>query len=128
MKRLAGPLHGGFFVREHQPANLVMGVRKKNKLAARKPAGEPPNGSGTFVASSTPPELASRWRVSADKVLGFIRRGELRAINLATLLGGRPRYRIIAEDAIAFEERRAVKQTPPTQRRRRRSSQVTEFF
>jgi hypothetical protein len=69
----------------------------------------------------TPPELADRWGISPAKVLSFIRRGELTAVNLATRLGGRPRWAISAEAVAAFERRRssAATATPRPQRRPR---------
>lgn len=56
----------------------------------------------------TPPELAALWGVSPAKVLRLIRTGELRAINLATSLGHRPRYAIDVADVAAFELSRTV--------------------
>ena len=77
----------------------------------------------------TPPELARRWRVSRSKVLSWIELGEIRACNLATRRGGRPRYRIALADALAFEQRRAVvPQTAPAPRRRRADPAVIEYF
>ena len=78
----------------------------------------------------TPPELAKRLRVKPAKVLVWINNGELLgAINVATNLGGRPRWRIPPSAIAAFEEARSAK--PPTKRttrRRRRDLRVTEFF
>jgi Helix-turn-helix domain len=65
----------------------------------------------------TPPEVAKRFRVNADKILGFIRRGELRAMNVAANLSGRPRYRIALADVQAFETRRQAGSVPVTRRR-----------
>ena len=77
----------------------------------------------------TPPEIARRWGVSADKVLGWIRSGELRAMNVASKLTSRPRYLVDLADLAAFEERRAVIPPPPrVQQRRRRAEGVIEFF
>ena len=45
-------------------------------------------------SKTTPPKLAARWGVSEDKVLAWIRSGELRAIDASTRQGGRPRYLI----------------------------------
>ena len=45
----------------------------------------------------TPPRLAKRLAVSPEKVLGWIRRGELRAVDVADKQGGRPRWRIRRE-------------------------------
>lgn len=51
----------------------------------------------------TPPELASRWGIGTDKVLSWIRSGELRAIDASTRRGRRPRYLIDEADVVAFE-------------------------
>ncbi len=78
----------------------------------------------------TPPQLARQWQVSPDKVIGFIRSGELRAFNVAAKPHGRPRWRISAADAVAFEQRRAAIPPLPTPRRRtrRRDENVIQFF
>ncbi|MBP7937822.1 MAG: helix-turn-helix domain-containing protein [Phycisphaerae bacterium] len=65
----------------------------------------------------TPPEVARIFRVDAKKVISWIRSGELRAVNVATRIDGRPRYVIDREDIAAFELRRQV--VPPAPRRRR---------
>lgn len=64
------------------------------------------------TAYVTPPALARRYGVSIDKVLGWIRRGELRAINLADRLGGQPRWRISEADIAAFELARSSRPEP----------------
>jgi excisionase family DNA binding protein len=56
----------------------------------------------------TPPQVARILGVNPDKVLGWIRSGELKAANLARRQGGRPKYRIAEEDLQAFKNRRAV--------------------
>lgn len=77
----------------------------------------------------TPPALAARWGVKQHKILAWIRSGELRAINAAERLGGRPRYLIDEADIAAFEVSRAAGPTPqPARRRRRQWSGVIEFF
>lgn len=63
-----------------------------------------------------PREIATRLRVSPEKVLGWIRRGELCAINVSNAT--RPRYRIDKDDLEAFLRRREVQ--PPLPRRRRK--------
>ena len=73
----------------------------------------------------TPPQLAERWSVGPDKVLAWIRSGELRASNIAKRAGGRPRYLIDPADADAFWARRSLEKPPPMQRRKRRD---TEYF
>ena len=67
----------------------------------------------------TPPEVARRYRVSPDKVLIWIRRGELRAVNVATTAGGRPRFLIDEADLAVFENRRTAGPQPKVSRRRR---------
>ena len=75
----------------------------------------------------TPPEIARRWGVSPEKIIGFIRSGELRAINGATNCGGRPRYLVDVTDLALFEQRRSV--TPmPKMRKRRAPAGVIQFF
>ena len=76
----------------------------------------------------TPPEVAERYRVSADKVRDWIVSGQLRAIDISTKPGiGRPRWRIHATDLIAFENSRTVNPSvKPT--RRRRKADVIEYF
>jgi excisionase family DNA binding protein len=77
----------------------------------------------------TPPEVADHLRVSSDKVLAWIRSGELRAINVAQKLGGRPRYRITADDYAAFvNHRTVVPDVKPLRRRARRDRDVTQYF
>lgn len=79
----------------------------------------------------TPPKLAKRYCVSAEKVLAWIHSGELAAINGATRPDGRPRY-LIDESAIAeFEARRAVQVSralQKRQRRKRKQRDIIEFF
>jgi excisionase family DNA binding protein len=70
----------------------------------------------------TPPELAKRWGVAADKVLDLIHSGQLKAVNLAVNPNGRPRYRIYASEVERFETARSTKPPVPKQRRRRRGT------
>ena len=78
----------------------------------------------------TPPQAAKELAVSPTKVLGWIRRGELAAIDLSTRRGGRPRYRISRDALDAFLGGRAVITAPPviTRRPRRTPDHVIEFF
>ena len=75
----------------------------------------------------TPPEIASRYRVNADKVLSWIRSGELAAIDVSTRPGGRPRWRITSEAIEDFERRRAAKPAVKTSRRRRQAEVEVEY-
>ena len=76
----------------------------------------------------TPPELARRYGVKPDKILAWIRSGELRAINLVERPGGRPRWKISEADLLIFEQRRAATGPAPRTRRRRKDPAVIEFF
>jgi excisionase family DNA binding protein len=75
----------------------------------------------------TPPEVARHLRVNADKVLAWIRSGELRAVNVATGLAGRPRWRVSLADLKAFIARRSARPAPAP-RRRKRPAEVIEYF
>jgi hypothetical protein len=75
----------------------------------------------------TPPQIAEQWGISPEKVIAWIRRGELRAINVAERRSGRPRYVVDIDDLEAFEGSRMV--SPPARTvRRRRAAKVFEFF
>jgi transposase len=77
----------------------------------------------------SPPELAKRWGIDSHKILGWIRSGEMKAIDVSTRQGGRPRYAIDEADILAFENRRAVGGPVKAPRRRRAKQQdVIEFF
>jgi hypothetical protein len=72
-------------------------------------------------------ELCRRWKVGADKVRGWIDRGELAALNTASNLCSRPRYVITPEALEAFE--RGERATGPKPRRSRgRKPRVPEMF
>jgi len=77
----------------------------------------------------TPPQVAERFGCKADKVLGWIKRGELRAVNLGDKT--RPRWKIRPADLEAFEERRSnlvtIAPRKPRQRRKPDDS-VIEFY
>jgi excisionase family DNA binding protein len=81
----------------------------------------------------TPPEVARLWGISPDKVLAWIRSGELRAINAAMSTRGRPRYLIDVKDLEDFENRRAVASSVShvrDKRTRRKADQsgIIQFF
>ena len=71
--------------------------------------------SGSYL---TPPEIAKRLRVSNGKVLGWIRRAELKTVNVGN--GLRPRYRISPDSFALFLASREVQPPAPHVRRRRR--------
>lgn len=78
----------------------------------------------------TPPEIAARFRVKPETVIGWIRSGELRAIDVSRQGSRRPRFRIDPGDLIAFANRRAVAVAPSKRSRRRQKPQndVIKFF
>ena len=65
----------------------------------------------------TPPEVAEILRVSHQKVLGWIHKAELRAVNVGN--GVRPRYRVSREDLDSFLKIREVQPPVPRPKRRR---------
>ena len=74
-------------------------------------------------------DLCERYGVTEHTVLGWIRDGELRAINVGRKVGSKkPRWRITAEALEAFELRRTVSPPPPRARRRKPQGQVIEFY
>jgi excisionase family DNA binding protein len=80
------------------------------------------------TAGFTVADVAARFRVSADKVRAWIRRGELRATNTADRRCRRPRF-VISPSALADFERRRAATTPesPKPPRRKRTNAV-DFY
>jgi len=76
------------------------------------------------------PALAKEWGVSTAKIAAFIKSGELRAINIATTAGQRPRYLIDRADIARFEQSRAVvpSMAPVARRLRRPAASHREYF
>jgi|GEM_PF-1611561 len=69
-----------------------------------------PDNNNTWL---TPPRLAKQLGISCEKVLTWIRSGELRAVNVAERLSGRPRWRISPAALEEFFKRRESG-PPPT--------------
>jgi hypothetical protein len=82
----------------------------------------------THRTKLTPPQVAARYGISPDKVLGWIKAGELRAFNAATRAQGRPRWLIDVADLLAFEQARSAIPAPRKARRRQAPAGVIEFF
>ncbi len=78
-------------------------------------------------AGYTVADLCRRWKVGADKIRTFLRRGELVGVNVATNLSGRPQWRIIRESVEQFEKRR-TSAPPPKPPRRKRQPQLIDYF
>lgn len=72
-------------------------------------------------------DVARRYRVGEDKVRIWIGRGELKAINTAAVLCGRPRWVILAEALADFEKAR-LGGPPPKPQRRRRAPAVKDYY
>lgn len=76
----------------------------------------------------TPPEVARRWGVKPSKIIGWIRSGELRAIDASASVGGRPRYLIDLDDLAVFEAKRTVGPLPKVKRICRCSPDVPQIW
>src|SRR3954463_7819194 len=78
----------------------------------------------------TPPQIARARCLRVSKVLAWIARGELEAVNFAERAGGRPRWRISATALAPFERARSSRPILPArpQLRRPRVDSVTEYF
>jgi hypothetical protein len=72
-------------------------------------------------------DLCRRWRIGADKVRAFLRRGELVGVNVAACLAGRPQWRITAESVERVEQRRSSAPTPRPARRTQRIALVDYY-
>ncbi|HPM82223.1 MAG TPA: helix-turn-helix domain-containing protein [Candidatus Anammoximicrobium sp.] len=72
-------------------------------------------------------ELAAVLAVDPMKILGWIHRGELRAINVAESATGRPRWRVPRKSWEAFTAAR-TNQAPVKPPRRKRERYVMEFY
>ena len=75
-------------------------------------------------------DLTERYGVSEHTVLGWIRSGELRAVNVGRRVGGKkPRWRITQEALEAFELLRTPGPPPARmKRRKKRPTDVIEFY
>jgi hypothetical protein len=73
----------------------------------------------------TPPAVAKRYGVNVHRVLGWIAKGELAAVNVGD--GTRPRWRIMPDALMDFERRRAATPPPPPRRAKNRET-YTRYF
>ena len=75
----------------------------------------------------TPKEIAAHLQVDQNKVTGWIRSGELVAVDVSHTRGGKARYRISEEDYQRFLlARQTQEKKPATKRRRRRNFEIIE--
>ena len=73
--------------------------------------------------------LMEKWGASEQTVLAVINSGELPAINIASRVGGRPRWRISDEAIAEFEaSRTTTKPTPPAPRKRTNTQPTTKRY
>ncbi len=76
-------------------------------------------------------EIQQRYGVTEGTVLGWIRVGDMKAINVGRKLGSkRPRWRIPQASVDAFEASRTTAAQPVKQRKARRAtpSDVIQFY
>jgi excisionase family DNA binding protein len=74
-------------------------------------------------------DLCERYAVSEHTVLGWIRSGELRAVNVGRRQGAKkPRWRITQAALEAFELARTPTPPPPKGRRRKQAAEVIRFY
>ena len=79
----------------------------------------------------SPPALGKLYGITPEKIIAWIRSGELLALDVTASPGNtKPRYRVRGSDWEAFLKRREVCPRPeqPTRQRRKKQSTVTEFF
>jgi len=79
------------------------------------------------AAGLTVADVTRRYRVSPDKVRGWISKGELQAVNTASVICGKPRWIVLPDALAAFEKRRAGG-PPPKHPRRRRQPAMVDFY
>lgn len=75
----------------------------------------------------TPPEIAAKYGCKPETVIGWIRSGELRAINLARPGSLKPRFRISYEALELFELARAVVPREPVVRKPKIDLDIKKF-
>jgi transposase len=79
------------------------------------------------AAGFTVTDLARRYRVSEDKIRGWIRRGELAAVNRRDVRSGRPSWVVTWEALVNFERGRAATPPPKPTRRKARAKGIDYF-
>lgn len=82
-------------------ATSAGGRRKPRGVPIARP-GAPPD-----LTYFSPAELAAMWGVAHDKVLEFIKTGELEAFNVASKRSRRPQFKVTLAAVKAFQERRS---------------------
>jgi excisionase family DNA binding protein len=80
----------------------------------------------SIAAYLTVSKIATNLGIRRGKVLGWISRGELVAVNIADKTGGRPRWRIAREAFDSFMAGRSCRAPEPQPRRRSRLTQKAD--
>lgn len=73
-------------------------------------------------------EVAQRLGIRRHSVTDLIREGELRAVDVSLVPGGRPSWRILIDDFDAFVGRRTFEKSPPRRHKRRNHRTVKRYF
>jgi transposase len=90
-----------------------------------KPAGDVP--SPVLPIGYTVRQVKARLHVGRDKVMGWIHRGELKAVNVATARTGKPRWIITPAALEEFEKARSTVPLAPPPRWKKRSG-IVDYF
>ena len=117
----------GMSIQPQSPASFTRMAGVSASTPTVGPLSPTASKSRTTPGYFVPRALAKRWSVCVDKVLGFIKTGELRAFNVASAKSRRPRYRISIEEVRRFEEQTRSAASPrsaesKTARRRKPSA------
>jgi excisionase family DNA binding protein len=113
------------------PMSAKVPARKRRRLLGpNRTDNLHPEGRPAGRTMLTPPELARRLGVSPEKILHWIKAGELRAVNVALKRGGkRARYRVAEEDWQAFLRAREETPTPRSPwRKQTRQGDFIEYY
>lgn len=73
-------------------------------------------------------DICERFAVGEHTALGWIRSGELKAVNVNRRGEGRPKWRITAEALAAFEQLRTPSPPTPKTARKKKRSDMIEFY
>jgi hypothetical protein len=103
-------------------------LRSRIILRQRHPQGFDLMKNDNATNCLTPPQLAKRWGISPEKVLSMIRGGTLRYFNVANPGSRRPRYRILMDAVIEFENRSVASVASVRRKRRKQTSDFVKYF
>ena len=73
-------------------------------------------------------QVAQLLSVRQHSILNLVRTGQLRAVDVSLVQGGRPRWRILPDDLEGFILRRTHQVAPPRRRRRRPTTNLKAYF